>query len=283
MTHRKARLETFTPEIASDLLSVKGPQRNISQLQVNRMVADMRGRRWADCYRMIEIDSNGHLNDGQHRLSAVMISGISQKFYVVRGLEPTTLVTTDMGGKATSKADTARRSGLEIGSMNIAVASANQVIQLRTSPDSIWGSRTVPSSSLALIELKENESIYAEGASRMSAKAKFFGATQSSILTMFVSLEKQFGQGDLFITRMIVPMVSGANLGVDDPRLTLKNFLTTHDRKAVGIWKTQTSVMLWTKAWNLLVEGKTMKRFKEPLRKNLPMEEIQPMNEGGEL
>ena len=67
----------MTPEGAKQLLAVKFHNRPKSSTHINRMVDDMNNGKWHTSYDPIKIDSDYKLSDGQHRLEAIIKSGIS--------------------------------------------------------------------------------------------------------------------------------------------------------------------------------------------------------------
>ena len=73
-----------TPELAQSWLSRRAPfQRSISQDAVAQYAADMRKGAWKFVPNLvISLTPDGFILDGQHRLSAVVQSGIPQRFMI---------------------------------------------------------------------------------------------------------------------------------------------------------------------------------------------------------
>lgn len=76
----------ITPEIAKELLKNNKSNRNIVQNAVNRYARDMEAGNWEQNGDTITIDEKGNLTDGQHRLSAIVQSGVTVKMIVVSGI-----------------------------------------------------------------------------------------------------------------------------------------------------------------------------------------------------
>ena len=93
----------ITPEIASLILEKHNlSNRHISTNIVDQLCADMRhGRFKADNGETIIFSKEGLLNDGQHRLSAVVKSGIGQVFTIAFGRDRASRLTVDTGIKRT--------------------------------------------------------------------------------------------------------------------------------------------------------------------------------------
>lgn len=80
----------ITPTTAVDLLrrNRPGANRKVDPATVFYYASQMANGDWKATGQPILLDSNGHLNDAQHRLLAVLISGATIKSYVVADIEP---------------------------------------------------------------------------------------------------------------------------------------------------------------------------------------------------
>ncbi len=83
----KTKIETVTPELA-DLWLTKhnNINRNLSQSTVDSYALDMKNGRWALTHQGIAFDTDGNLQDGQHRLWAIVLSGVTLQMNVARGV-----------------------------------------------------------------------------------------------------------------------------------------------------------------------------------------------------
>lgn len=85
----RAEFETITPEIAWDLLNNHNKKnRTIRATTVEMYMRDIKNGNWEENGDPIQIDSNGNIKNGQHRLMAVYKANIPVKFLVVRGVDP---------------------------------------------------------------------------------------------------------------------------------------------------------------------------------------------------
>lgn len=81
---QKSEMVFFTPEMAVDVLEkMNSDNRNISQQWAEELANDMRMGRWRATSDSIGFDRNKILVDGQHRMWAIVLSGIGQWFSVV--------------------------------------------------------------------------------------------------------------------------------------------------------------------------------------------------------
>jgi len=79
--------ELITPEIAEGLLETNDGNRSLSRGTVIAYVNDMLSGNWDETVgSAISIDSNGVLRDGQHRLTAIVESGVSVRMWVCRNV-----------------------------------------------------------------------------------------------------------------------------------------------------------------------------------------------------
>lgn len=86
-TNMTMTYELITPEIASNLLETNTQNRNISKGTVAAYVNDMIAGNWDETVGVaISIDENGILRDGQHRLTAIVESGIAIHMWVCRNV-----------------------------------------------------------------------------------------------------------------------------------------------------------------------------------------------------
>lgn len=97
----KITREFITPEIAEAMLACN--TRNIRNISVNKLkdyVNDMKNGRWEDNGETIKFYADGTLFDGQHRLAAIVKSGISIWMHVARGVDDEVSIT-DVGSVRT--------------------------------------------------------------------------------------------------------------------------------------------------------------------------------------
>lgn len=93
-----ATMETITPEMAADLLDRRSYQRPLRSDRVKEYARRMREGKWrSDNGETIQIDVNGEIGNGQHRLSGVVLYGEPVDFLVVRGVPADAFDSMDQG------------------------------------------------------------------------------------------------------------------------------------------------------------------------------------------
>jgi len=94
----KTEIKTITPEMAADILNnnYEG-QRNVRLSHVKYLAREMKRGEWSLNGKAIIFDKNGRLIDGQQRMHAVILSGISITTLVVYGASTEAFFTIDKG------------------------------------------------------------------------------------------------------------------------------------------------------------------------------------------
>lgn len=104
----KFNVEVITPEMAETIIENNkrlfketngNKQRNVRWKTVDGYAKDMLEGRWKENGETIKFDKEGRLMDGQHRIWAVIKSGVPTEFLVVRGIENSAMDTIDVGLK----------------------------------------------------------------------------------------------------------------------------------------------------------------------------------------
>lgn len=95
------QIETITPDLAREYLGFNTHNRNTRGRVVTAYATDMTNGDWVWNGEAIKFDKDGNLHDGQHRLMAIIESGVTVKMLVVRGLAPEAQETMDGGPKRT--------------------------------------------------------------------------------------------------------------------------------------------------------------------------------------
>lgn len=91
----------ITPALAKEWLQRNTHNRNLRDRVVNGYAADMTAGAWREDGQSIKFAADGTLLDGQHRLAAIVLSGVAVRILVVRGLPNDAQDTMDVGAKRT--------------------------------------------------------------------------------------------------------------------------------------------------------------------------------------
>lgn len=95
------RFEVIDPEKAREYLGFNTHNRAIRPRQVASYSRDILNHNWVWNGESVKFDINGVLLDGQHRLAAIVETGVPLRLLVIRGLDPQSQETMDGGAKRT--------------------------------------------------------------------------------------------------------------------------------------------------------------------------------------
>jgi hypothetical protein len=113
------KMTAITPELAAAWLENRNTHnRPLRDYRIAELARDMSAGRWHDTGEPIKFDYNDALLDGQHRLGAIVASGVTIEMLVIWGLQPETQDYMDIGLKrsvADSLRDAGRRGGMVYG------------------------------------------------------------------------------------------------------------------------------------------------------------------------
>jgi len=90
---------TVDPDAATELLELNSHNRPLKPTVVERFARDMREGRWLLTGDALKISRTNVLLDGQHRLAAIVKSGVPVQMLVVRGIDDEAQIAMDTGIK----------------------------------------------------------------------------------------------------------------------------------------------------------------------------------------
>lgn len=120
-------IENVTPSKATSWLNLNNTNRKLREGVAEKYADDMRNGRWTACPVPISFYDDGNVADGQHRLWAIVESGVAQRFPIARGLKREDGLNIDTG-LGRSLVDNARISRSETGLTNEMVAIARSLV-----------------------------------------------------------------------------------------------------------------------------------------------------------
>lgn len=90
-----------TPDMAANWLAKGGKNRKLNERRVDALVAAMHRGEWQLTGDSIKLDDDGRIRDGQHRLKAIVKSGVSIQTLVIRGVSEEAFDVMDSGRSRT--------------------------------------------------------------------------------------------------------------------------------------------------------------------------------------
>lgn len=154
---QQAVVERITPKAARDLLAHNGHNRNLRMPRVKELSGAMRRGEWELNGETIKVARDETLLDGQHRLQAIVDSGVTISTVVVRGL-PTIAQDTVDTGRRRRLADTLTLA--KHPDANALAATLNVLHRHRHEQRIDFSRRTAPTPQQALALLDANPAIH---------------------------------------------------------------------------------------------------------------------------
>lgn len=248
-----------TPDIAAKWLEGKCPNRNISEHLVNKFARDMIAGAWHLNGETVVFDTTEALLDGQHRLWAVVESGVTVRMCVIKGADPKSMDTYDTG-RSRSFSDVLKIRGK---SNNPSMASAGArwwrwYDNFRSGNLTTGGT---PSHDELRLSLENHPSLETAisiiNGHRVSNRKST--VVPGGIMTFVLAgaLEANEQKAELWFHQM----ATGENLKVGDPAHTLRERMF-QDKSALRHMDSMTICAYTIKSWNAFYRGRDLKHLK---------------------
>lgn len=214
-TQPSTEIITINPEFAQELLSTNTSNRPVNKANLEYFCELLRAGRFALTHQGIAIDSEGTLIDGQHRLLAIVMTGITVDLMVTYDLPPETFSKID-SGKIRNGSDTLTHMGYTGG--NDLAAGLRLLYNYNNNPESRWRSYN---SLVKNDQIAELAPLYPDMADLIPVARRVRHACGVSISGALVTLYliRDHDAAEAWIDGV----VTGANLSEGDPRLAYRN------------------------------------------------------------
>lgn len=243
-------LEQVSPAQAETWLTTNTNNRRIRKTKVDSYARDMESGDWQENGDSVCFDAEGHLIDGQHRLSAVVAAGVSVWLLIVRGLPSKAQDTIDDGAKRTM-ADTFGFHG--VANQHVAAAVVRRVALWQNGVRANSGSNYQPTKSEQMELWRTDPTLRAAVEATVSIGKK--ALLPPSIVGLTWWLFSQLSPEDC--AAFWYGMATGANLEPGSPVLILRDRVAKAMTAPGRIPESQ--LLAWTiKCWNLWRSDKTV-------------------------
>lgn len=216
-----AAFELITPALAEVMLNGNANNRRLRDTRVTRFASRIRAGLWRVTHQGVAVGSDGLLYDGQHRLRAIIESGVPTMLLVVRGLDPTAREVIDIGEKRSAADNLSIVDGHPIGTADAAIANALRLM--------LFNDGTGPRP----CEAHEMRDILSRFSAGIAAVKRAMPATRKSITRAPVMAALAFAHAAApsKIEKMAAQIYDGHDLSAGDPILAVRNALLSTDRK----------------------------------------------------
>jgi len=241
--------------MAAALLDRNVNNRTISNRNYQVLIRAMQNGEWELNGEAIKIDREGFVLDGQHRLHAVVESGITIPTFLIEGLPPSTQETMDTG-KARSLRDILQIRG-ERDSINLAAISRRVFIYKRHGLRQATVASYPTTNKEVLRFLDENPWVreLPAPAKRVGRQAKLPASVTGLLMVAFQEVDQD--DADYFFSRL----EDGTNLGTNHPILVLRSVLSQLHGARGATNQTYLSAIT-IKAWNKFRLGEEVRQLK---------------------
>jgi len=246
----KSQVEKITPSTAAELLKRNSKNRPLRSATIKLYANEMRKGNWVVNGEAIKISAEGVLLDGQHRLNAVITSGVAIDSLVIRGLADSVFDTLDTGAKRTP-GDVLSLSGIK-NSKLVATAARLLLIykksgELRISTTDFY---TTNNDILTFVQERTLLQMSANhvGAKKGLRKIAGYGGLMVSLHYLFLMANEE--KCNYFFSSL----ETGAGLEKGNPILALRNRLLGEDSRMYRAGGELSA--LYIKAWNATLNKK---------------------------
>lgn len=258
----QALVTTITPTEAASLLKGNENNRNLNDRVVDTLARAMANGEWTLNGEAIKLAQDGTLLDGQHRLSAIVKSGVTIEILLITGLPADTQETMDLGRKRTT-ADAWKIRGE--GNVNVLASVARRAWMWEAG-----NTKFAPHNSPTPGEL--NAFLAANGSLRRSAEVgtrvnSHFRPASATITGVAHHLFQKLDQGTA--AEFFAQLETGAKLDVGHPVLTLRDRLM-RDRASMKKPPAYVTLAYYTRAWNAVREGRDLAQIVQTAESLIP-------------
>lgn len=255
MSNETVDVVHITPELAQDWLALNTRNRTQSEDYVRRLTSAMQRGEFQFNGDGVRFSRSGVLLDGQHRLAAIVRSGVTVRQVVVQGLDDETQVTMDRQNRRT------------LGHY-LQIQGEDQSKTLTAALNMAWqwdrghrwkvgsGAAELPSYEQAFEYLQANPNIRTSVDVAKPLRPKKVMRESTGALLHWVYSRINPDHADDFMERL----VSGAHVDNDDPVWALRE--RSKDLRADKLETPQTVVPIACKAWNIYRAGRRIKTLR---------------------
>ena len=251
----KVSVLKINPSLASTMLLDNSNNRTISKAMVLNLSAQMKSGEWKLNGESIKFNKLGRLLDGQHRLSAIVHSGVTVELLVLHEFENDVFATLDTGkrrgGGDVLSIENVKNPNIVAGAIKLIIAYKNE-LTLNTSGAM---SRYASNQKTIEFERENNLSDLSNQSMQWYLKNKIITPTQFLFLYFILrGIDKQDAHD------FLEKLSGGANLGDKNPIKVLRDRILKYRNSTLKLPQSQLIYMIF-KAWNYYRDGKEITKI----------------------
>ena len=249
--------ELITPSKAKTYLEANTNNRNIKDRHVLKLSNEMKSGRWKqDTAETIKISKTGRILDGQHRLMAVIQSGVSTYFHVAKGLNEEVFDVIDTGSNR-SAADVFKINHAKYESTLPSIIQTSKIIS-RGKRDSRQSYDKLTNSEL--LEIYQSDPIYWNEVARLTVSwyDAFSKILTPSLIGGFYSYLSDINESKA--KQFFNELTSGNNISNETINVLRKKLI--QDKLSQHKMNKDLKMIFIIKTWNAFITNKNVKLLK---------------------
>lgn len=256
------QVQTITPEIAVEWIKLNKYNRPISSSVINKYATVMRRGGWKLNGDSFRFDEDGYILDGQHRLYAILESGISIESLVVRGLSREVFTTIDRGNMRKLSDFIA----LEGYKNSVLMAAAMKWVYAWKNDFKIITGRVGIDVQDVMSALKEEEGLdeSVKLIAKIQSRQKVLKPSAAAAFHYIFSKKEPYLAQNFF-----EQLYTGANLPVDSPILALRNQQINQRMGNINQSSKHLTISI-IKCWNYYVKNESLAMLKVGAIEEIP-------------
>ena len=240
----------ITPKVAQDLLTRNIIIRPLNLSTVSGYASDMVNGKWQSNGETIKISSDGEILDGQHRLHAIIRTGVTVKILVVNGLPKDSFKTIDTGMRRSS-AQILGLSGKQHATIQAAIGRWLIIIETKTNDVSSRKSVTTQE----IFDVLGRHPMVPHFASTISSNRAIRGLLPSGAGAAVVLAAEKYGQD--IAEKFLAEFSDGQGLKKGDPAYELRERMIQNASRVAKL-TTSTIVAITIKALRAYATNKSI-------------------------
>lgn len=244
-----------SPELAESWLARNTNNRNLRKAVIAGYARDMLAGEWLLNGETIKFDTRGHLIDGQHRLSAIVLAETTAPMIIVRGVQDDVMDTVDAGAKR-SYADALKIQG-EGNTTTLAAIARRAVMWSKGARTNTGAIRPTPREMNAFVDSNPQIRASAEIAVRYSSRTLLPASVIGLCHWLFSAIDAD--DADWFLARI----ADGDGLPANHPIAALRARIVKMRLSGGRVNETE-ALALTIYAWNAHRSGETRSKLQMP-------------------
>lgn len=254
---RRAEREIFTervavtPGVAAALLERNPENRNISPSKAEHYACDMAAGRWAENGETIIVSREGLLNDGQHRMQAVIDSNMVLPFMFVFGVPRESRITVDQG-RARGAGDYLSMGGTQYA--NVAATATKFIMAFERSGGKSISQRSKMTNAEIVARVNSDDDIVKSAAWAQKYLKSYRTLFSQTVMTAchYVLSEINSADAEEYLTKVAL----GEDIKRGDPAFAVRNAFIADKRER------QEAMEIIFHGWNAHRQGRQLKLAK---------------------